>query len=232
MIGDSFSAAERELVAGLAEEKLGAVALTSSWGASPVRELVSASSWSKTSKYYWASVVPALLEKLRAGDFLVMINNVAKLTAAEPDANSQAHLRSLAQGLVRLAEQMQTRGINIIFQTGNPYMRDAHCTPAMARKQWLNIGEPTICNYLSRAETLHRRRPLSNLLAKIERTHPNFHVLDLMPVLCPGPICRMQSGDTVLYRDYWAHLTIEASHGARPLLIELVRKISSPQIAR
>ena len=77
---------------------------------------------------------------------------------------------------------------------------------------------------------MRRRLPLSSLLADIEHSHPNFHVLDLMPVLCPGPVCSMKSGNTLLYGDYWSHLSIEASQRARPLVIELVRKITSRRL--
>jgi peptidoglycan/LPS O-acetylase OafA/YrhL len=229
VIGDSFSAAERDLVSALREERLGAVALTSSFGASAAPGLVTISNAHAANDYYWSSVVPALLQELRSGDSLVMIFSITDLTPAKPDTKSQARLRSFGQELAKLAGEMQARGVNIVFQSGTPYthMRDANCTPDMARKQWFNVRGSPLCKYLSKTETLRRRIPLANLLADIKRSHPNFYILDLMPVLCPGEVCRMQSGDTFLYRDFRAHLTVEASRQARPLLTEIVRGFTS-----
>jgi peptidoglycan/LPS O-acetylase OafA/YrhL len=54
VVGNSFSAAELEMVAALADGHYGAVTVISSWGASPVPELPNTSPWSKANAYYWA----------------------------------------------------------------------------------------------------------------------------------------------------------------------------------
>jgi hypothetical protein len=98
----------------------------------------------------------------------------------------------------------------------------------MAKKQWFNVSEPAVCHYYSKADTLVRRQPLTDTLAGIERTYTNFHVLDLLPVLCPGEVCRMRNDSgTFLYRDISSHLSIDASRLARPILIDLVKRASA-----
>lgn len=80
VIGDSFSAAEIEMYQILVKEKRGAVTVTSSWGASPVPEVENRTIYSKANDYYWTAVVPALIDRLQAGDVLLMVNDGASYT--------------------------------------------------------------------------------------------------------------------------------------------------------
>jgi hypothetical protein len=227
VVGNSFSAAEVELVDVLRQEKLGAVLVTSALGGSPVAEIPNQSPWAAANAYYWNSVVPALLKKLRNGDFLIVISDVSSFTPLRRGPDEEG-LRLLASGITRLAKELGGKGVTVIFQTAIPYMSDAKCSPDMAQKQWFHISEPPICTYFSREETIERRKPLATVLSTLERTHPNFHVLDLLPVLCPGTACRMRDERGVfLYRDMASHLSMEANHLAQPILAELVERITS-----
>lgn len=225
VIGNSFSAAEVDLLDALRQRGLGSVILTSAWGASPVAEIPNSTPWSEANEHYWGSVVPALLGKLKPGDFLVMVSDVATLTPLDFGPVDGETMKLLSKGLARIAKAMALRGVNVIFQTAIPYLRDARCTPTMATKQWFNLSEPAVCNYYTREQTLKRRRPLDDALIRLERAHPNFHVLDLMPTLCPGSVCKMRLDDgTYLYRDISSHLSVEANNLAQPALLILVER--------
>ena len=228
VIGNSFSAAEVELVDVLREEGQGAVILTSSWAASPVREMPNISPWAKANDYYWDVVVPQLIKELRSGDFLVMLNDLSSLLPAKPSPASVQDLQRLEDGLSRIVRDMHARGVSVIFQSATPRIRDARCTPTMATKQWFNLAEPKVCNYYSKSETLRRRQPLTEVLARVEKLNSNFHVLDLMPVLCTGKTCHMRGQDgEFLYRDIHGHPSVEANHLARSLLTGLLRQIDN-----
>lgn len=235
VIGNSFSAAEFEMYSVLAERGLGAVTATSSWGASPVPEIPNRSPWSGANDYYWGTVVPALSDSLRAGDVLVMID---ELTATIPDpalAGGEAdnNLQRLETGLSRLSQNMQRRGIVVIFQTANPFMRDAQCTPDMAKRQWFNVGEQQLCSYHTQEATLARRKPLDDTLRRVQARNANFHILDLMPVMCAGDLCMMTNDKGImLYRDEWSHPSVEANQLAQGSLLSVVNgAVSAAQSA-
>jgi peptidoglycan/LPS O-acetylase OafA/YrhL len=222
VIGNSFSTAEFEMYSVLAEDGLGSVTATSSWGGPAVRELLKESSpWFKAHAYYWDSVIPALFAHLERGDFVIMINDLFELTPVTP---SPADLALLRTGLQRIAGDLQRKGVQIIFQSQNPFMREAGCTPDMAKRQWFNaVNAVSLCKYYSKSQSIERIRPLSDVLEEIGNTNPNFHVLDLFPVLCPGDVCRLYNEQGVfLYRDQVSHPSIEANYLARPLILSAV----------
>ena len=228
VIGNSFSAAEVDLFDILRERGLGSVIVTSAWGASPTAEILNRTPWSEANDHYWRSVIPALLDKLERGDFLVMVSDVASLTPRDFGEADAENVKLLTQGLARIADAMASRGVNVIFQSAIPYIRDARCTPTMATRQWFNVSEPAVCNYYSKDATLKRRKPLDEVLTKLERNHPNFHVLDLLPTLCPEETCKMRLDDgTYLYRDISSHLSVEANKRARPALMSVVERALS-----
>ncbi len=154
-----------------------------------------------------------------------MVSDVAALTPIDFGPADGETMKLLSKGLARIAGVMALRGVNVVFQTAIPYMRDARCTPTMATKQWFNLSEPAVCNYYTREQTLKRRRPLDDVLIRLERAHPNFYVLDLVPTLCPGTVCKMRLDDgTYLYRDISSHLSVEANNLAQPALLMLVER--------
>ena len=225
IIGNSFSAAEFEMYAALAERGLGVVTATSSWGSSPVPEIPNRSPWARANDHYWNSVVPELLQSLRAGDVLVMIDDLSEITPDRSPTGDEVEEgpRRLEIGLSRLSGDMQRKGVTVIFQTAIPFMRDAQCTPDMAKRQWFNVGEQQLCSYHTKVETLVKRKPLDDVLRRVRMENPNFYILDLMPVMCAGDVCTMTNDDGVfLYRDEWSHPSVEANWLAQESFLSVV----------
>jgi hypothetical protein len=224
VIGNSFSAAEYEMYSALSESGLGSVTATSSWGASPVPEIPNNSEWAKAKAYYWSNVVPTLISGLNKGDILIMINDLG-LTPAILNADNDDRLALLRTGLKRLAGELHQKGVEIIFQSQNPFIREAQCTPDMAKPKWFNVIDPTRCTHYTKTYSIKRRKPLDAVLEDVRITNPNFHILDLFPILCPEDVCEFYNNQGVfMYWDEWSHPSIEANHLARPLFLEVVNR--------
>jgi hypothetical protein len=72
-------------------------------------------------------------------------------------------------------------------------------------------------------ESLKRRQPLQDALEALQSDNPNFHILDLFPVLCPDSTCMFYNDQKVfLYRDESSHMSIAANYMARPVLLAAV----------
>jgi peptidoglycan/LPS O-acetylase OafA/YrhL len=224
--GNSFSAAEFEMYSVLAESGLGAVTATSSWGASPVPEIKNMSVWSKANDYYWGEVIPKLLSHLNEGDIVILISDVAYFSPiTKSSVREDGSLVQLTSGLDRLAKELDKKAVQLIFQSANPFIREARCTPEMANPQWFNIGTTPPCNYYTRAQSLKRREALQGALQAVQAANRNFQVLDLYPILCPDDICMFyNSRQAFLYRDEFSHPSIAADYLARPLLLAAVNK--------
>ncbi|MGL1932082.1 MAG: acyltransferase [Desulfotalea sp.] len=226
VIGDSFSAAELEMFAVIAKSDLGAVTVTSSWDASPVSEIENTGSWKSTNEYYWHTVIPALVEELDAGDVLIMINDGSQFCPGESSKELTELLGSLEKGLDSLASQLETKGVSVLYQTANPFLRDSQCAPDTALRQWWHRENEPPCIYFSREETLKRRKSYDKILSLVSKKNNNFYVLDLIDVLCPGEICRFYNEEGVfLYRDEYSHMSVEASRLAQPILLEHLEAI-------
>jgi hypothetical protein len=226
VVGNSFSAAEFEMYSALAEAGAGSVIATSSFGASAVPELPPmAGPYARASDYYWNSVFPRLSSRLEQGDVLIMINDLYDLTPKRVTPEVRQKLSLLRSSLSRIAKELQTRGIEILFQTQNPLFREANCTPDRAKAQWFKLHAAG-CNYYTKAYSLERIRGLYEALDDLGAENPNFHILDLFPVLCPGDLCQFNTSQGVpLYRDEWSHMSVEASYLARPLFVSVVNQI-------
>jgi peptidoglycan/LPS O-acetylase OafA/YrhL len=230
VIGNSYSAAEIELYKILVAEKRGSVTITSSWAASIVPEVENRSTWDKVSNYYWSSVIPALIDQLQAGDVLLMVNYGAWFSPKKHSEKSIRRLKDLQKGLSRMAEEMAKRGIYIIFQSSNPFIRESNCTPDTAMPQWWHINNEPPCTYYTRVESLQRRRMYHDSLLELERKFENFAVLDLFDVFCASKICRFYNDKGIfLYRDEWSHPSVEASILAQPRLLATVDKLLPEQ---
>ncbi len=232
VIGNSFSAAEIEMFKVLVEQKRGAVTITSCWGASAVPEIKNDGVTSKANDYYWGKVIPSLLGKLRSGDIVLMINEGASFSPKNVnDASTQ--LSGLRKGLSRISEELLKRGIFVIYQNGNPFMRESNCTPDTAMPQWWHFINEPACTYYTRTESLARRRAYDSLLLDLQRKYSNFFVLDLFDVYCPGDVCKYYNKEGIfLYRDEASHPSVEANILAQPFLLEIVdnaiRRASQP----
>ncbi len=225
VIGNSYSASEIEMYKVLVEKERGAVTVTSSWGGSAVPEVQNRGTFDKANDYYWSSVVPALVGRLKAGDALLMINDGADFSPKRPDDESRQALENLHKGLSRIAEDTRKRGILVIYQSGNPFLRESSCTPDTAMPQWWNFRNEPPCKYYTRDDSLERRRAYQETLLDVQRVNNNFFVLDLFDVFCPKDVCRFYNEQgTFLYRDEYSHPSVEANMLARPLLLETVDK--------
>lgn len=223
VIGNSFSAAQMEMFDALREARLGRVVLTSTWAASAVREVPNRSVFDQAGNYYLDEVVPSLTRRLRPGDFIVMAFDTTHYSAV--DEEGREALRELPRGLRRIAADAAKRGLNVIFENTTPYIVESRCTPSVATPQWFNWSGVEICRYYTKEHSLRRRQPLTEILADVQRNHANFFVLDLLPVFCPGEVCRLRLDDgTYLYRDGYGHPSVAANRLARAELLRLVKE--------
>ena len=226
VIGNSYSVAEFEMYAALNEGGIGTVTATSSFGAEPVPEIPSDDSdRAKAIAYYWSSVVPALISRLSYGDVLIMINDVYAFAPASMTRETKSSLGLLEAGLNRLANELRQKGLQIVFQSANPFMREAQCTPDKAKVQWFSLQS---CTYYSKIDSIKRMQSLNEVLQAVQTKNPNFHVLDLLSVFCPEDVCKFYNNQGVfLYRDQLSHPSVEANYLSRPIFLDVVSKALS-----
>jgi peptidoglycan/LPS O-acetylase OafA/YrhL len=230
--GSSFAAAEFEMYSVLAENGLGAVIATASLGASALPEISITGPYAKENDYYWRDVLPTLFSQMKKGDVVILLNDLAGFAPAESNKFFQDAVVSFKTGLDRLVKELGQKGIQVIFQSANPFMRETQCTPEMASPQWFNIGAAPPCTYYTKTESLKRRQALQDALEALQRANSNFHILDLFPVLCPDDTCKFYNDQKVfLYRDEYSHMSIAANYLARPILLEAVNKAIKSEAA-
>lgn len=232
VIGNSFSSAEIEMYKVIPEKSLGSVTITSAWGAAPVPEISRETSrWNKANEYYWDVIIPDLTTQLQAGDVLMMINDEARYSPQTHNNDSREELSVLSEGLSRISEEMAERGIFIIYQSSNPFVRESQCTPDAAMQQWWNLSGQSPCIYYSKKESLERRKEYHDILLNVQSHHPNFFVLDLFDVFCPGTTCTFTNSEgTFLYRDEFSHPSVEGSRLAQPELVSVIKKIDQTSL--
>lgn len=221
VIGDSFAASYTPAFDALVAQDGHAVALVAAWGAGIVPEIAGAATMREVSAYYWRAVVPSLLARLRRGDSVLLLNDLASFAPPQPSAQSRERLATLEAGLRRLSDALAARGIRLVVHHGLPMMREANCDPAMAARQWFSpTGGP--CRFLSREETLQRRSELHQVLGRLQG-EGRLAVADLLDVFCPGPVCDFQARDgTLLYRDMHSHPSPEAARMAAPVFRQVL----------
>jgi peptidoglycan/LPS O-acetylase OafA/YrhL len=231
VIGDSFSAAFVQAFDQLVLKDKYSVTITSSWGASPVKELPNNNPWSKANYYYWESVVPKLLSRLRAGDWVFMVNDMTGFSPKETSTENANKLEALRKGLEIFSNDLARREVNLAILHGNPFAREANCEPAARVKQWFTpFGVP--CTFITKEETIKRRSNLHNLLTSLGN-QKKITVVDLLDIFCPEEICSYQAknGD-ILYRDVWSHPSIEGVRLSAPVIRRALNPVafSSDQI--
>jgi peptidoglycan/LPS O-acetylase OafA/YrhL len=210
VIGNSYSPAFVPAFDDLVSSGQAAVTITSSLGASVVPEIPNGGPWNEANDYYWRKVVPGLASRLRSGDVLFLVNDMAEFSPEKAPAASAYHLALLKAGLEKLHAEHGARGVRIAVLHGIAFARDAGCAPAAAASQWFApMGGP--CRFFSREETLQRRKALDDVLRGL-RDAGKIIVVDLMDVFCPGKRCDYTGpGGIVLYRDEWSHPSVEAA---------------------
>ena len=197
------------------------VTVTSSWGASPVAEIPNSSPWDKANDYYWRAVVPSLVSRLRAGDWVFLINDMADLSPEQASDDSTQRLRELEMGLARLSDRLAERGVGLAVLHGVPFAREADCEPALAAPQWFApFGSP--CRFFSKEQTLSRRARLNQILSSL-RDQGKIAIVDLIDVFCPRKTCTYQaSNGQTLYRDVYSHPSVEAARLSAPLIRDVL----------
>jgi hypothetical protein len=216
VLGNSFSAAFVHGFDALVKDDHYAVTITSSWSASPLKDVPNHSPWSHINDYYWGTVVPHMLTRLRPGDWVFLISEIAELAPPVNDDEQTRNLVLYHNGLRRLSAQLHRSGIRLAVLDVNPFIREANCKPETALPQWFSPGGGP-CKFYSRADTIARRQKVDVMLRQLERDN-QLVVVDLFDEFCPGPVCTyLGKTNHVLYRDELSHPSIEAVDDAAPL---------------
>jgi hypothetical protein len=221
VLGDSVSAA---FVAGfdrLVRDRGWSVTLVSAWGASPVPEVPNRTAWSAANDDYWARVAPALVDRLRPGDSILLINDLAGYSPQTATDLSRSRLEALDRGLRRWAPELQAKGVALHVLHGYPMVRELQCDPALAVPQsFAPFGSP--CRFQAKEALLSRRAPLDGLLRQLEQ-EGLIEVVDPFEVFCPTEVCTYQgpSGE-ILYRDVFSHPSIEGARAVGGLIADAI----------
>jgi hypothetical protein len=224
VIGNSFSAAFPQAFDELVARDGFAVTITSAWAASPVASIAALGGggpFAASNTAYWNRVVPGLIGRLRPGDWVFLVNDMAMFSPPLQSPQSRLLLTSLKEGLSDLAGSLAQRGVRLAVLNGLPFAREANCHPASAVPQWFSpFGGP--CLMPDRVESLRRRQPLDDLLTALER-QGTLRVVDLFDLFCPGPECTYRSrGGEVLYRDEHSHPSAAAVRLAAPAIRQVL----------
>ena len=226
VVGNSFSAAFVHSFDDLVLSDGYAVTITSSFGTSPVLHTAAAGRRASSTQHYWDEVVPGLVAKLRPGDTVFLIADLADLSPEHPTAASARYLERFRSGIASMASSLAERGIRLAVLDALPFLREADCTPDLAVRQWFApFGGP--CRYLSRAATLARQQPLRAALESLRREGA-IELVDLMPVFCAGETCGFEAPNgQLLYRDDSSHPSVEAARLSAPL----IRRALNPSLS-
>ena len=123
VLGNSFAASLTGAFDTLVNDGDFAVTITSSWGASPVREVPNTGEWAEANDYYWATVVPSLIERLRPGDWVFLASDLASYSPRFTSEESEARLSLLQSGIENLSRALRNQGLNLAVLHGNPFAR-------------------------------------------------------------------------------------------------------------
>jgi peptidoglycan/LPS O-acetylase OafA/YrhL len=211
ILGNSFSAAFTHAFDKLVEKQNYAVTLTSSWGASPIKEIPNKTPWDKANDFYWNSTVPGLIKELRAGDIVLLINDMSGFSPKKRTSRKNKQLQLLESGLVRFSNELKSQGITLAIMNGNPFAREANCNSLSAARQWYSPFGVENCKIPDKKTTLQRRRELDELLKRVSSSN-QVKIVDLLGVFCPSEKCTYYSKDgSMLYRDEFSHPSVEAA---------------------
>jgi peptidoglycan/LPS O-acetylase OafA/YrhL len=217
VLGNSFSTAFTQAFDDLVASDGYSVTITSSWGASPVKEIPNKGTWSKANNYYWDSVAPSLINRLRPGDWVFMISDMARFSPKDRTSKTNESLKQLKSGLDAISGKLSERGIRLAVLHGNPFAREASCQPVIAVKQWFHLfGGP--CQLPSRSESLLRRDNLNKVLVSLE-AEGKLRIVDIFDVFCPEEQCTYNAKNgQVLYRDEFSHPSVEGVRLSSPII--------------
>ena len=209
VIGNSFSSAFVKAFDEIVRDDGYSVTITSSWGASPVGSVPNSGPWSKANYYYWNSVLPNLFNKLRSGDVVFAVNDLAGYSPPNGSLKSQGDLIALEQGISILAHRLSLKGVRLVFLHGLPFAREAQCAPNTAIKQWYSPFANNKCLIPGRKVSLARRKYLNDVFIRLQ-SKKLISVVDPFDVFCPSSDCLYtELNGKVLYRDEFSHPSVE-----------------------
>lgn len=217
VFGNSFSPAFIQAFDDLVLLDRYSVTLTSSFGASPVNEIPNRTPWNKANDYYWNSIVPSFINRLKPGDWVFLINDMADFLSKSKTSETNERLQQLKSGLEALSEKLSAKGIQLSILHALPPAREASCQPVMAAKQWFTpFGSH--CKLPSRSYSLLRRDNLNRVLVSL-KTKGKLHIVDLFDVFCPEEQCTYNAKNgQFLYRDEFSHPSVEAARLSSPII--------------
>jgi peptidoglycan/LPS O-acetylase OafA/YrhL len=217
VLGNSFSAAFTQAFDDLVVLDRYSVTITSSWGASPVKEITNNGTWDKANYYYWDSVVPSLINSLKPDDWVFLINYMAEFSPKYRTSETNEQLKQLESGLEELSDKLSAKGIRLAILHGNPFAREANCQPVAAAKQWF-APFGGYCPLPSSSESLLRRDNLNNVLVSLE-AEGKLHIVDIFDVFCPEEQCTYNAKNgQFLYRDEFSHPSVEGVRLSSPII--------------
>lgn len=225
ILGNSFSAAFTHAFDKLVEKRNYAVTITSSWGASPIKEIPNKGTWDKANDFYWNSTVPVLVKQLRAGDTVFLVNDMSGFSPIKQTSGNTKQLQLLGSGLIRFSNELKSKGIALAVLNGNPFAREANCNAQSATRQWYSPFGDEKCKIPDRETTLERRRELDEVLKRISISN-QIKIVDLLGIFCPLEKCTYHSKNgLMLYRDEWSHPSVEAAKLSGE---EFIRHLADP----
>ena len=217
VLGNSFSAAFTQGFDDLVVLDKYSVTITSSFRASPIKEIPITSRWNKINNYYWNSVIPSLINRLKPGDWVFLVNDMAVFSPNHITDENNETLKQLESGLEALSDKLSTKGIRLAILHGNPFAREANCQPVMAAKQWFKTFN-TSCQLPSRSESLLRRKKLNQVLVSLEQKG-KLRIVDLFDIFCPEEQCTYNAKNgQILYRDEYSHPSVEGVRLSSPII--------------
>ena len=192
-----------------------AVIMTSAYGAPPIREGDGSflGPFQASSAYYWRTVVPNLLAKLRPGDIVFDISDMSFYMPTPPAVPPVGVIDQIRIGFTNFANELAVRQISLVVMDQFTLAREAQCKPEVAIR-YLNGGN---CELPSREALLQRRGDIHNILADLEQ-QKKLKTVDLINIFCPHPRCTYAAHGVILYRDEWSHPSVDAAEIAAPTI--------------
>ena len=199
VIGNSYSSAFINAFEEIVKND-NSVFLTSSWGSSPVPSIPNKTSWDEANDYYWNKLVPRLLEKLKKGDVVFIMNAIG-----DKNLNNKYYLNLLEKGLEKFSKRLSERSIKLLFLNAIPSnFKDKDnnkCSVVNATDNWFNTFNRCNPVYKSKNIFINERLTLTKMLEDLEKKNLLTSV-DLIDIFCPSELCTFWDKDGIpLYRD-------------------------------
>jgi peptidoglycan/LPS O-acetylase OafA/YrhL len=217
VLGNSFSAAFTQAFDDLVVLDGYSVTITSTWGASPVKEVPNQGITKKANNYYWNIIVPAFVNQLRPGDLVFLVNYLEEFSPKQQTSETNERLQQLKSGLNKLSNSLSARKIRLVMLHGLPFAREANCQPVIAANQWF-APFGSRCKIPDRNESLLRRDNLNQVLVSLE-TARKLRIVDVFDIFCPEQQCTYNAKNgQFLYRDELSHPSVEGVRLAAPTI--------------